>query len=122
MSDRMFEQLKDIGVEIDDTIERLMCDQELYVKYLHRFIDSSDYLMLKKAVEEKDSEAAIMAVHTLKGVALNLGLLPLSDACMDMLMDFRMNEPEKAYAKMDSVEIEFGKLADIISQDQQRNI
>lgn len=63
-----------------------------------------------------------MAVHTLKGVALNLGLLPLSDACMDMLMDFRMNEPEKAYAKMDSVEIEFGKLADIISQDQQRNI
>lgn len=104
MRDELFEKLEDMGAEVEDTLDRLMGDEELYLEYLTKLPENENIINLRKAVEQKDAEQAMKEVHTLKGVALNLGLLPLVDVCMDMLLDFRADKAEEAFMQLTDVE------------------
>jgi len=55
-------------------------------------------------------------VHTLKGVALNLGLLPLADVCMDMLLDFRAGNNDAALGQIDAVEESFKEWSEAVKE------
>ena len=112
----LFDKLEDMGAEIEDTLERLMGDEELYLEYLLKFPMNENIIELRKAVDAGDCEQAMKEVHTLKGVALNLGLLPLVDVCMDMLLDFRADKNEAAMAQIDEVENCFEEWADAIRE------
>jgi len=57
-------------------------------------------------------------VHTLKGMDLNLGLLPLVDVCMDMLLDFRAGDNESAMGQIDAVEACFAEWANVIKENR----
>ena len=116
MQDELLDKLEDMGAEVDDVLDRLMGDEELYMEYLKKLPDNENIVKLKEAVANKDAEQASMEVHTLKGVALNLGILPLVDVCMDMLLDFRGGEPESAMARMGEVEDCFNEWASVIRQ------
>lgn len=61
-----------------------MGDEELYLEYLEKFPENQNIIELRKAVDASDCDKGDEEVHTLKGVTLNLGLLPLADVCMDM--------------------------------------
>lgn len=121
MDDMLLEQLEDMGAEAEKTVKRLMGDRALYIQYLMRLPEDPNLPALKSAVEKRDSAAAMHAVHTLKGVALNLGLLPLSDVCMDMLLDFREGNPDKAFDQMDTVESVFNEWVGIIREATKSN-
>lgn len=114
MNDDLFDRLEDMGAEVEDTLERLMGDKELYIDYLKKLVESQDIVELREAVDAKDYERAMRAVHTLKGVALNLGLLPLVDVCMDMLLEFRSGNNEAAIENIDAVENSFKEFVDAI--------
>lgn len=116
MEEKMLEELEEEGAEVEDTIERLMGDQELYVEYLKKFPENQNICNLMDAIEKKDTDTAMKEVHTLKGVALNLGLLPLVDATMSMLLDFREGNPEEAMGQMDEVKEQFDLFKDIIEK------
>lgn len=103
----ILEKLEDMGAEVEDTLERLMGDEEMYLEYLKKLPENQNILELRKAVDAGDCEQAMREVHTLKGVALNLGILPLMDVCMDMLLDFRAGNKEEALAQIDGVEASF---------------
>ena len=103
----LLDRLEDMGAEVEDTLDRLMGDTEMYLQYLKKLPQDKNMEELRAAVEARDKDAAMKAVHTLKGVALNLGLLPLVDVCMDMLMDFREDHPEEAFAQFPEVEKTF---------------
>lgn len=114
MDEDLLDKLEDMGAEVEDTLDRLMGDEELYLEYLNKFPENENIINLRKAVDQRDADTAMKEVHTLKGVALNLGLLPLVDVCMDMLLDFRGGKPEEAFAEMDAVEESFQEWAEAI--------
>lgn len=109
-----FEELEDMGAEVEDTLERLMGDEELYMEYLLKFPQNQNIIELRKAVDDKDCDKAMREVHSLKGVALNLGLLPLMDTCMDMLLDFRAGKNEDGLSKIGTVEDSFAEWTEVI--------
>lgn len=116
MDKALFEKLEDMGAEVEDILDRLMGDEELYMEYLMKFPENENIINLRKAVEQRDCDQAMKEVHTLKGVALNLGLLPLVDVCMDMLLDFREGKNEEALAQMDDVDACFTEWVEAIRE------
>ena len=114
MMNELLNKLEDMDVEVEDTLDRLMGDEELYLEYLYKFPNNQNIIELRKAVDANNVEQAMKEVHTLKGVALNLGLLPLSDKCMDMLLDFREGNNEDALLQIDEIEECFKAWADVI--------
>lgn len=116
MNEELFDKLEDMGAEIEDTLDRLMGDEDLYVEYLKKFPANENIVNLRKSVDAGDADQAMKDVHTLKGVALNLGLLPLVDECMDMLLDFRAGKNDEAMSKIDAVETSFKEWADAINE------
>lgn len=113
---KLLEKLEEMGAETEDTIDRLMGDEEMYLEFIMKFPQNENIIELKKAVEAKDAEKAMKEVHTLKGVALNLGFLPLLDVCMDMLLDFREGDVKAAFSQMNDVENCFNEWKAVIKE------
>lgn len=96
-----------IGVDYTRVLRRLMKEQ-LVDKYLHLFLEDKSFDRLEKAMEAQDYEEAFKAVHTLKGLSLNLELTPLSDAAAELsgylkfqtAETLKQNEAEEKYKKV----------------------
>lgn len=65
------EVYEEIGGDFDDVIKRLR-KPELVEKFTKKFLADTSFNDLKKALEEEKLEDGFRAVHTLKGVCLNL--------------------------------------------------
>lgn len=99
MSDEdLLERLADMGAEVDEVVERLGGDKKAYIDYLHQLAKDDNIVKLRQAVAAND------AVHTLKGISLNLGILPLADVCMDMLLEFRAGNVTEAMGQLSALE------------------
>lgn len=77
-----------IGGNYADVRKRLPTDKMIR-KFLKMFLKDPSYAQLQKAIEEKDSQQAFMAAHTLKGVSQNLGLARLYEHASLLSDDFR---------------------------------
>ena len=73
----LLEELKQSGVNVDEGLERVMGDRDLYEMMLGMFVDSVRDNPI--ALEEFDGELEplIQKVHLLKGVTGNLSLTPV---------------------------------------------
>ena len=74
---------REIGVDAKDVLNRLG-SVVLIKKYLNKFAKDGTFADLKKGIAEKDYQAAFRAAHTLKGICLNLELLPLSEISVNL--------------------------------------
>ncbi len=77
MTGEQIGKLNDLGVNIDETLERFVNNEELYVRCLHKLTNDKNFGLLKEALDENDATKAFEAAHALKGVTANLGLTPL---------------------------------------------
>lgn len=77
---KLFEALKQVGVEVDKTISRFMDNSEIYIMFLKRFPDEDRITPIRNAVSEWDFEKLSQTAHKLKGVSANLGMTELSEA------------------------------------------
>ncbi len=68
------ESLERIGVNIEKTLARFMNKEEMFMRFVGKFLDEDSFHKLSAAVREKDYEEAFKHAHTLKGVSANLGL------------------------------------------------
>ena len=75
--DAKLERLSKWGADIPGTMARLLGDKELYESCLQMFVDDKNFSALGISLKEKNYQQVFDEVHTLKGVAGNLGLLPL---------------------------------------------
>ena len=119
MSEQIFETLEEMGMEVDDTLRRMNGSSERCIKYLQQFANSENIHLLEKAVDDKNAEAAEREAHSLKGMALTLGMLPLVDAIMDMLMAFREGKREEAFTYYSEIKASFERFADVILKMQE---
>ena len=93
----LFDELKELGVNVDEGLERVMDDEPLYETMLGMFIDKVNSNPI--AIEDFDAEnldELTQRVHILKGLTGNLAMVPLFEGYMKMLDLLRTGHPEEA--------------------------
>lgn len=90
--------LKEAGADSDGALRRLSGNISLYQKILRMFPQDETYKQIESALQANDWTALLAAAHTLKGVAGNLGLIPLSNACSDTVTLLRAERYVEAVA------------------------
>lgn len=112
-----FELMENMGADVQGTLDRLQIDEETYTGYIKFFFDSIPLKALKIAIDQCDFQSAEREAHSLKGVTLNLGLLPVADLSIDMLKLYREGKPEEASALFPEIEMILLKLETCISEN-----
>lgn len=80
------------GGNYSEVLDRLM-DEKRVLKYLKRFVDTTDYDDMLHAIKEEDWETSFRASHSIKGMALNLCLGKLAEASGRLCETMRHGQP-----------------------------
>lgn len=92
----LLEELKTLGVNVDEAMDRLMGNTSLYEKMLGKFAD-----MIKKAdidpdFDSNDYAEIIEKTHSIKDASGNLSLTPIYEAYTKIVNLLRSGQPEQA--------------------------
>ena len=83
-----------MGGDYKSVYERLGNNERLVEHFFQRFAQDSSFAALKEAHEKQNQEAAFRAVHTLKGICINLGFTNLYQVCSDLTETLRNGKPD----------------------------
>ncbi len=96
----LLDELKVLGVNTEEGLDRVMGDTDLYEMMLGMFIDSVEGSPVKaEDFENSDIADVIERVHMLKGVTGNLAIAPLFDSYTEVLGLLRGGKIEEAQAR-----------------------
>ena len=73
MAQNVITALGNYGCDTQTALERFLGKEELYLKFIRKFLDDKSFNDLKSFISESDYENALKSVHSLKGVSGNLG-------------------------------------------------
>jgi len=76
-------------------VKRRLPREALIQRLLLKIPQDTNYGLLRTSLAEKNWEEAFRAAHSLKGVALNLGLTPLAQSASEMSELVRAGEPKE---------------------------
>lgn len=93
----LLEELKELGVNTDEGVQRLMGNASLYERMLGTFTKLINDTSVKAEDFDGDDCAEIIEkTHALKGVSGNLSITPLYDAYTEMVNLLRQGKPSQA--------------------------
>lgn len=90
------------GCDTAGALERLDGDWELYLECTRLFCADENFAQLAAALGADNAQEAFCCAHTLKGVAVNFGLLPLLDAVSEVVEPLRGGNIAQAKAKYEA--------------------
>lgn len=105
MKQEVKEALQNNGVDVAETLRRFMGKEEFYEKVLLKFKEDVTFERYQKAAGEKDWKEVFRALHTLKGVAANLGMTVLAEktsAAVEKLRKNNLQGIEKEFKEMET--------------------
>lgn len=115
----LMEQLKGLGVNVTEGMDRVMGDASLYEMMLGMFVDSvRDNPISAGDFDGADLDGLIKRVHTLKGMTGNLSLTPLFNGYNEALVLLRAGKPAEAKAKFEGLLPVQAQILDCIKQNQ----
>ena len=103
------EQLKALGCNTSEGLQRCMNNESFYLMLVNKFIATTDLSKLGEALKNNDLETAFKETHSLKGVAGNLSLTPLFNVLVEMV------EPLREKKQMDYLPL-YNKLKELFKQ------
>lgn len=83
-----------IGSSYDQAIGRLLSEERIK-KFLGKFVEKDEFVPINNFFEAKSYEEAFRAVHSLKGMALNLELGPVAESSSALCEEVRHGKPDK---------------------------
>lgn len=107
---------RQVGGDYAETLSRFQNDARI-IRYLGMFPKDDSMDALRAAMDKGDAPTAFRAVHTLKGISLNLGLGALAAACSNMTAALRGQEtlPQDP-ALYAAVQAEYAKVREALDQ------
>ena len=104
-----------MNADDEDTIRRIP-NKKLIQKILLKFPKDESYRDLCSAMEEKRMRDAFTAVHTMKGICLNLGLRELSRAAVNLTEALRNDPTEKVPELFTELKSVYGDTMSVIEK------
>lgn len=108
--------LQDVGVEVDDTLDRFVDDEDLYLDCLSRFSNDADIKELLDAIETGDAKMCFEKAHSIKGVASNLGFEYLFKEIAVLTDVFRAGSMDYDPYNLESVITNYNSVIDAIEK------
>lgn len=92
----LFEELKQLGVDIDGGLARLAGNERLYKKLLGSFAKAIHVYYVDVDFDGIDYSEEIEKTHAIKGAAGNLSVTPIYEAYTKIVDLLRTDQPEEA--------------------------
>lgn len=92
----LLDELRALGVDVDDGLKRVMGNEKLYVRLLGKFVQMIKGSEVSVDFDASDCTATIEKVHAIKGTSGNLSITPIFKVYNDMLGLLRSGKPEEA--------------------------
>lgn len=102
----------DAGAKPEEAIYRFLGKEDIYKKFLKKYLADTSIDDIKKSVEIGDAYGLFKAAHTLKGVAANLGLESVQNKSSEITEYTR----EKSFGELDT-EILNGLLKELTEEN-----
>ena len=123
MNEELKRQIEECGADVDMTVNRFMGNETLYLKFLGKFLDDKNFEGLKETIPAGQYEEAFRYAHTLKGVAVNLGINPVHDLADKIVEALRNKAPgevdsEKVQGLLAQLEADYTKVCEIIKENR----
>ncbi len=99
----LINNLKSLGVDTDEALNRFMNNSSLYIRMLGKFTANAQSLEILPFIEDGDIDTAKENAHTLKGVTGNLSLTPLYNAYTEIMNCLRSDDIETATAILEKI-------------------
>ncbi len=109
------DSLRDMGINIDAGLERMLGKEELYLKLLRSFV-AGTYIQVVSAEIEKallapeNLEEVKKAAHTIKGVAANLELTDIFELSKNMETFMKYGDLASATPLLPQLESKYNEL------------
>jgi len=71
-------------IDIDDALQRIGGNMDLYIRLLTKFTDSDNITPLEEALNTGEIEEATQKAHTIKGTASNLSLKKIAEVALEL--------------------------------------
>lgn len=110
MRQEVKEDLRNNGVDVEETLKRFMGKEEFYEKILLKFKEDRTFERYQKAAGEEDWEEVFRELHTLKGVASNLGMAVLTEKTSHAVEKLRENNLEGIKKDLEEMEAAYKKV------------
>lgn len=92
----LLDELRALGVDVDDGLKRLMGNEKLYTRLLGSFVKMIKAQAMDPEFDEADCTEAIEKAHAIKGTAGNLSLTPIFESYNTILNLLRTGKPAEA--------------------------
>ena len=111
----MADTLKAYGIDYNEALERFGGNAALYRRLAGKFVDDPHYAELEMAFANNDTEAALRAAHSLKGVAGNLSFGALFDVASRMNVALRNDDLEAGRALMPELSDAYNRVMEALA-------
>lgn len=108
----------EIGADAKGVLNRLG-SEALILKYLRKFRDDNSFRVLCDSFNNGRYEEAFRAAHTMKGICLNLDILPLSELSQELtelLRNYTPDLEDRVRSAIDNAEGVYNTVANKIEQ------
>lgn len=102
------------GVDYKTTIERFMGKEDLYEKFLFKFIDDRNFAQFEENILNKDVQAAFKSAHILKGLSGNLGFTKMFEIIVPIVEELREGSLDNAEESLADLKEIYNLLCGII--------
>lgn len=82
-----------VGGNYEDVMRRFMSEERVD-RFLKMFLGDQSFTNLCDAMNSGDYDEAFRAVHTMKGICMNLGFVKLMESCIILTENLRTGEPD----------------------------
>ncbi len=105
------------NTDIEGAMRRFENNESFYISCLQLFLEDETIRELNKTVKEKRWDDAFTAAHALKGLAGNMGFVPLMHAVGQLVVLIRSGRLREVDESMLQVNSDYRDITDAISQN-----
>ncbi|HOO60814.1 MAG TPA: Hpt domain-containing protein [Bacillota bacterium] len=117
MGKALLQRLAQCETDVDGALQRFSEQEALYLEIVRAFPNDETMDQLANAIAVSDWDGAFTAAHALKGLAGNLGFIPLFHEVGSLVMLIRAGREEEIDVVLKRVSRCYQDLVDTINED-----
>ena len=99
----LFDELRELGVDVDGGLKRINNNEKLYTRLLGSFVKAINTYNVQPDYSSTDYNEVIEKAHAIKGTSGNLSITPVYEAYTKIVDLLRAGEPETARPILEEV-------------------